>query len=95
MLQASTSLNLWINVDAHNVYRAAAQALISSLGKPADLLAAHESFPHSPGLIAVASRLTSATTSGTATPGSAASASTGDVTRIHLRCPSQCIVQRL
>lgn len=84
-----------MNVDAHNVYRAAAQALISSLGKPADLLAAHESFPHSPGLIAVASRLASSTTSGSANPGSAASASTGDVTRMHVLYPSQCIVQRL
>lgn len=80
---------------SYNGYRAAAQALISSLSRPADLLAAHESFPHSPGLIAVASRLTSATASGAATPGSAASTSTGDLTRMHLRYPSQCIVQRL
>jgi hypothetical protein len=84
-----------------NGCRAVAQALISSLGNSADLLAAHESFPHSPGLIAVASRLGGARASGAAVSGTAASvqtdtdtdtdsihstgASTGDVTCMHLR----------
>jgi hypothetical protein len=90
-----------------NDCRAVAQALISSLGNSADLLAAHESFPHSPGLIAVASRLGGARTGGAAVSGTAASvhtdtdsihstgASTGDVTCMHLRYACRCILEQM
>jgi hypothetical protein len=67
---------------SYHGYRAVAQALISSLGNSADLLAAHESFPHSPGLIAVASRLGGATKSGAAISGTAATVRT-DSDSIH------------
>ena len=92
---------------SYNDYRAVAQALISSLGNSADLLAAHESFPHSPGLIAVASRLGGARISGAAVSGTAATvhtdtdsihstgASTGDVTWMHLRFACLFILQRM
>jgi hypothetical protein len=61
---------------SYNGNRSVAQGLISSLGNSADLLAAHESFPHSPGLIAVASRLGGARASGAAVSGTAASVHT-------------------
>jgi hypothetical protein len=94
---------------SYNDCRAVAQALISSLGNSADLLAAHESFPHSPGLIAVASRLGGARTSGAAVSGTAAyvhtdtdtdsvhstGASTGDVTCMHLRYACCCFLEQM
>ena len=94
---------------SYNDCRAVAQGLISSLGNSADLLAAHESFPHSPGLRAVASRLGGARTSGAAVSGTAASvhtdtetgsihstgASTGDVTCMHLRYACRFIIERM
>lgn len=92
---------------SYNGYRAVAQALISSLGNSADLLAAHESFPHSPGLIAVASRLGGARISGAAVSGTAATvhsdtdsihstgASTGGVTCMHLHYACHCNLERM
>jgi hypothetical protein len=61
----SDCLSICVDFPTLSVIRTVVQALIDVLGNPAELLRAHTSFPHSPGLATLVTRLGSASLSGT------------------------------